>query len=174
MQCCLVISCVLQTVDTTLGFGRQLEESDPNKDTTRLISTIAGFFLILAAAWSKTSFAVTLLRISDGWPKRLVIFVLVTTNVAIALSGVLQWAHCWPLRKIWEQSIDGTCLPLEVTNGFNIFVTGYSGLMDFTLALLPWAIFRSSDDAAFLDWEGNKFKRREMLNISAAMSMAVL
>ncbi|KAK1752860.1 hypothetical protein QBC47DRAFT_387261 [Echria macrotheca] len=170
----LTAACILQTVDTTLGFGGPRENVDPSLvDTTRLVSTIAGFLLILATAWSKTSFALTLLRISTGWPKKIVMFVLVTTNLAIAASGAIQWAHCWPLRKVWEQSIDGYCWPLRITNGYNIFSSVYSGLMDLTLAALPWVIFRSSDDAAFLDWAGNKFRRKEMLNISVAMSMAV-
>jgi len=59
-----------------------------------------------------------------------------------------------------------------------MFTAGYSGLMDLALAALPWAMFMFSKGAAAegrsLDWEGYRTKRREMLNISAAMSMAVL
>lgn len=90
----------------------------------------------------------------------------------------MQWVHCWPTRKIWQQDIDGYCLPLDVINGYNMFSAGYSGMMDFALAALPWAMFMFSKGAELegraLDWEGYRMKRKEMLNISAAMSMAVL
>ncbi|KAK3356469.1 hypothetical protein B0T25DRAFT_450779 [Lasiosphaeria hispida] len=160
---CLIISCILQSFATTLGFGMDNRDI---KDlvTTRLVSLIAGFFLIIAAAWSKTSFAITLLRISDGWIRKFVWFVLLSTNVAMALSGVIQWAPCWPIQKQWHMELPGVCLQLRFINGYNIFVAAYSGLMDVALALLPWKIV----------WPMVIWSRREKLGITFSMSLGVL
>lgn len=171
-QVSVIISCIMQTVDTTFGFGKEHRDIDAGiLATTRLVSTAAGFFLILAAAWSKTSFALTLLRISEGWPKKLVLFVIWTTNIAIGVSAITQWAQCWPLARLWEgEGVEGQCLPLGLINGYNMFVSGYSGLMDISLALLPWVIVRPFDNLA----PSGSTRRKEKFGIVVAMGMAVL
>jgi hypothetical protein len=124
-QVSLFLSCVLQTVSTTLGFGKAGTAVDQHAaDTTRLVSLIAGFFLIIAAAWSKTSFAITLLRLSDGRMKKFIWFVILSTNLVIAASGVFQWVQCWPLEKLWRPELTGMCLRKRVVNGYNIFTAG--------------------------------------------------
>ncbi|KAK4446107.1 hypothetical protein QBC34DRAFT_441078 [Podospora aff. communis PSN243] len=169
----LIVSCIVQSVSVQLGFGKEFGAIAPELvGTARLISVIAGFFLILAACWSKTSFAITLLRISHGWPKRLVIFVICSINFFFVASGVIHWAQCWPLRLLWEQELEGECLPIQIVNGYNMFVAAYSGLMDIALAMLPWIIFRTGDNPA-LDSEANRLHRKEKIGISVAMSMAV-
>ncbi|KAK0702574.1 hypothetical protein B0T21DRAFT_431637 [Apiosordaria backusii] len=163
----LLLGCVFQTVDTTLGFGRSHEAvPQENIETTRLLSTIAGFFLILAAGWSKTSFGFTLLRLTkaDGPLKKLVWFAIWTTNICIAGSCIVQWAHCWPLDRVWRQEVPGgKCLPLGLMNGYNMFVAAYSGTMDVMLALLPCKLFGPL-----------MMKRREKIGITIAMGMGVL
>ncbi|KAK4196750.1 hypothetical protein QBC40DRAFT_233635 [Triangularia verruculosa] len=162
----LILGCIFQTVDTTLGFGRSHHGIYPeNLETTRLLSTVAGFFLILAAAWSKTSFAATLLRLAETeeWLKKLVWFAIWTTNICIAGSCIIQWAHCWPLDRIWRQEVPGgKCMPISLMNGYNMFVAAYSGLMDIMLALLPCKLF----------WP-LMMKRKEKIGITIAMGMGV-
>ncbi|KAK4657613.1 hypothetical protein QC762_000890 [Podospora pseudocomata] len=163
----LMLGCIFQTVDTTLGFGRS-QHSIPleNIENSRLLATIAGFFLILAAAWSKTSFGLTLVRLTrtDGFLKRLVRFAIWTTNIFIAGSCIIQWAHCWPLDRIWRQEVPGgKCLPLGLMNGYNMFVAAYSGAVDVMLALLPCKIF----------WP-LMMRRKEKIGITIAMGMGVL
>jgi len=115
----------MQSIDVHLGFGKDFGAIKAELvSTARLISVFAGFFLILAACWSKTSFAITLLRISHGWPRRWVIFVIFTTNFFLAGSGVLHWAQCFPFRRLWEQDVEGNCMPLEIINGYNMFTSG--------------------------------------------------
>lgn len=148
-------------------------------------SYAAGFASIPAAAWSKTSFAITLLRITDGWMKRFVWFIIITVNIVLGVNGVIQWVQCWPVQKLWEPKLHGTCMPSMVVQKYNTFVSGewlapsektkkacitvltsliaYSGAMDIVLALLPWKII----------WNvtiGNK----EKFGALFAMSMGVL
>lgn len=51
-----------------------------------LRGAINGTMLILAAAWSKTSFAVTLLRMTKGGLKWTIIIVMVTMNAFVRAS----------------------------------------------------------------------------------------
>ncbi|KAK0668070.1 hypothetical protein QBC41DRAFT_252882 [Cercophora samala] len=162
----LFLGCIFQTVDTGLGFGRS-QHSVPveNIEIARLLSTIAGFFLILAAAWSKTSFGLTLLRLTqtDGLLKKLVWFAIWTTNICITGSCIIQWAHCWPLDRVWRQEVPGgKCLPLDLMNGYNMFVAAYSGTIDVMLALLPCKIF----------WP-LMMKRKEKIGITIAMGTGI-
>lgn len=85
---------------------------------------MAGTFSILAALWSKTSFAVTVLRISDGWTRRFVWFVIVSVNAALGLSIAFTWGQCMPLRKVYTPNVAGTCWPKELPIRYNIFTAG--------------------------------------------------
>ncbi len=63
-----MISAALQSVCASMGIGRPFQD-DAKKSFSDLLfySYLAGFFSIIAAAWTKTSFAITLLRLSQGW-----------------------------------------------------------------------------------------------------------
>ena len=51
-----------------LGYGKHIWDMDTSVfPRLVLVSNVAGTFSILAALWSKTSFAMTVLRISTGW-----------------------------------------------------------------------------------------------------------
>ncbi len=49
-----------------------------------LLINIAGSFSLTAAIWSKTSFALTLLRLTHGWTKALVWYIIISMNIAWA------------------------------------------------------------------------------------------
>ncbi len=87
-------------------------------------SYAAGFASILAAAWSKTSFALTLLRVSDRWLKRAVWFIIISINVVLGVNGVIQWIQCWPVEKLWHTHIPGSCWPSVIVRDYNTFVSG--------------------------------------------------
>lgn len=156
---------ILQTVAASRGYAKDFSLVDPSKIVgTRIISSTAGFFMILAAAWSKISFALTLLRITDGWTKRIVWAVIVTVSAVLFVSVLIQWFWCWPSYRIWDHNSPGRCLPRQVINGYNMAASGiaqlslsslrgleahslshpgYSAAMDILLALLPWKIVSS-------------------------------
>ncbi|KAK5661067.1 hypothetical protein OQA88_10957 [Cercophora sp. LCS_1] len=110
-----------------------------------------------AAAWSKTAFAVTLLRFSEGWTKWFVWFILVSINIIIALNATMNW-------KSWIPSTPGTCaniLPQIIFIG-NL-AGGYSAASDFVLALLPWVII----------WN-LQMRLKEKIGVGVAMSLGTL
>ncbi len=107
------------------GYGRPFDKVDrDNISTMTILNYASGFMLLLSAAWSKSSFAVTLLRISVGWIKRLIWFVLVTTNAFIGVSAAFQWTQCWPPEKMWKPEIEGTCWPKTTLITYNTFSAG--------------------------------------------------
>lgn len=113
------------SVCTHFDLGRHGEHIQPGNLSSLLkFSYVAGFFSILAAAWSKSSFALTLLCISNGWTKRLVWFVLVSVNIVLGLGALLQWIQCWPIYKLWLGG-DGVCwVGFKRMRDYNTFSAG--------------------------------------------------
>ncbi len=147
-----------------LGFGRHIRFVDPrNLAQMGLQGVIGGTFSTVAAAWSKTSFGITLLRITDGKFKLFVWFVIVSTNVAMGLSALVAWIQCQPVAKSWDWSLPGSCWDPSVSAVYGVFAGVYSGLMDWALALLPWRLI----------W-GLQMERREKIGVGVAMSLGLL
>ncbi|KAK0707746.1 hypothetical protein B0H67DRAFT_321675 [Lasiosphaeris hirsuta] len=68
-------------------------------------------FTITAASWSKTSFAVTMLRLGSGWVKWAVWFIMVTMNIAMGLNAMMiGFTSCTPVQKSWSADIEGHLL----------------------------------------------------------------
>ena len=95
-----------------------------------LHANLAGSFSIIAAAWSKTSFAFTLLRIASGrWMPWFIWFVIISMNLALGGGVLVTWIQCWPVEKTWRTSaVEGTCWPKSIHINYNIFAASYSGL----------------------------------------------
>lgn len=91
-----------------------------------LVGNVAGVCSITAAAWSKTSFAITLLRFSDGWIHRLVWFIIITVNLFLGLSGLFMFVQCWPVGMLWDSTVKGKCWPKNVVVYYNSFSSGES------------------------------------------------
>ncbi|KAI0539119.1 hypothetical protein GGR58DRAFT_266373 [Xylaria digitata] len=161
---CIVLSNIATTVAISLGWGQQPYDIAPKIVPHILLALlISGLFSILAAAISKTSFALTLLRISSGWVKYTVWFVIVTINIAMSLSLIFNWVQCTPVEKNFNFSVPGSCWPRATLIGYNTFATAYSGAMDILLALLPWKIIWNMD-----------MSRKERFGAICAMSLGLL
>ncbi|KAH6623400.1 hypothetical protein F5144DRAFT_595577 [Chaetomium tenue] len=160
----LVVSVTLQSVGVAHGLGSHYGDLDEESVTAVAIYSIsAGFGSILATCWSKTSFAISLLRISTGRTRVFVWFIIVSVNLVMGSVGVIQWVQCWPVQKLWYYEMAGSCFPPEIVQNYNTFTAAYSGLMDIVLALLPWKII----------WTIT-IKKRERLGAMVAMSTGVL
>ncbi|EMR69931.1 putative integral membrane protein [Eutypa lata UCREL1] len=127
-----------------------------------LALSFTGSFMIIGAAWSKSSFAISLLRISTGWTRVLIWFIIISVNVILGLSALFTWIRCWPLQKMWISSLEGSCWSRWITLHYNMFTAAYSGAMDIVLALLPWKML----------WQ-LPMNKKEKFGALAAMSMGV-
>ncbi|KAK1989140.1 hypothetical protein LZ30DRAFT_755536 [Colletotrichum cereale] len=163
----LLALCAFVTVDVSYDFGKHNWDVAPdNWPWLLLYANLGGSFSIIAAAWSKTSFALTLLRItresSEHWMKRLVWFIIISINIALGLNVLFTWIQCWPIEKTWRSATPGTCWRKSIPVNYNIFAASYSGALDIALAILPWRIV----------W-GLTMTKREKLGVLVAMSMGV-
>ncbi|KAI1422472.1 hypothetical protein F5Y12DRAFT_762757 [Xylaria sp. FL1777] len=160
---CIILSNAATSVAISLGWGQPPYEIAPNDWSQILLALlISGLFSILAAAISKTSFALTLLRISSGWVKWTIWFVIVTINVAMGLSLIFNWIQCTPVEKNFNFSIPGSCWPRTTLIAYNAVTAAYSGAMDILLALLPWKIIWKMD-----------MSRKERFGAICAMSLGL-
>ncbi|OBT66953.1 hypothetical protein VE03_04274 [Pseudogymnoascus sp. 23342-1-I1] len=158
----LVSSTSLQSAGIKFGLGKHYGYMQ-DEEKVSLFSYAAGFFSILATVWSKTSFAVTLLRVSNGWMKWLVWFIIVSVNLVLGANATIQWIQCWPVEKLWHTWIKGRCWSYEIIQDYNIFAAAFSGFMDILLALLPWKIITPIVT-----------NKRETIGVLIAMSMGVV
>lgn len=170
----LLVSASTTSACAALDYGKHLYDIDPaNLPLMPFIAVFAGFFSVLAAAWSKTSFALTLLRLAASseyshgkrnYMKYLIWFIIITVNLILGVAMLTMWVKCWPIAKIWDESIkDGRCIaPKDIIILYQ-WSAGWSGAMDIALALLPWVMI----------WRLT-MTRREKLGVGVAMSMGVV
>jgi hypothetical protein len=95
----------------TLGYGLNAADM-PKENLPKMpfIAVFAGFFSVLSAAWSKTSFGLTLLRLCQGWTKWVIWFIIVTVNLILGTAMLLMWVKCHPFAKVWDDRIQGWCI----------------------------------------------------------------
>jgi len=121
----LVISTAVTTSSAAHGFGKHKWDLDADSITaTTLLQLISSTFSITASAWSKTSFALTMLRLSGPRARHLIWFIIVTVNLTKAVSGGLGWVSCTPLYKAWEPYAEGICWDKRAISNFNLFSGG--------------------------------------------------
>lgn len=157
----LTAGVILNVIDVGYGYGRHSWDVTPAHIANIVTNgTVSGTLILLAACWSKTSFAFTLLRLPIGWMRSLVWTIIVTLNVAMHMSALSIWIEC-PFSEIAED--DRICIPIPLAVKFGIVVGGYSAAVDFTLALLPWKFL----------WH-LQMQRREKIGVLIAMSMGAL
>ncbi|KAH9903599.1 hypothetical protein F4778DRAFT_91276 [Xylariomycetidae sp. FL2044] len=126
----------------SLGFGKQQSDiPKENRETTKLLVTgISATIGILATDLAKTSFAITLLKLSKGWTRAATWFLLVTLNIWSIFFCIFTYIKCDPVEKAWRPNIPGECWSRDVAQPIVVFVGAYSAFTDFALAFLPVAI----------------------------------
>ncbi len=147
-----------------LGFGKYPQFINPmNFPLMGLEANFGQSIGILAVVWSKTSFAITLLRLTKGRTKWIIWYIIISMNLIMILLSIFTWTQCTPVAKTWNKMLPGTCWNQNVVNGYNVFTSIYSGVCDITLALLPWHLI----------WN-LQMKKKEKLGVGFAMSMGLL
>lgn len=124
----LLVSVILQTVGVNYGLGKHYDTLREENTIIQVsfYSYLAGFFPILATSWAKTSFALSLLRITTSHEMRWSIWaIIVVVNLVFASNGIIQWVQCWPIPRLWNTDLEGgKCLSPSTIQNFNIFVAG--------------------------------------------------
>lgn len=159
---CLVIDSIILTRNATKGFGKHFLAINPT-ELTRMtfLGIVAGVFALYAAILSKTSFAITLLRITEGKMRILLWFIIFSVNIALGGSALIPWIQCTPVEKNWNFMVPGKCWDPQVFSKYSIVAAAYSGAMDLLLAFIPWKMM----------WN---LQMKEKIGVATAMSMGVL
>ncbi|CAP67696.1 uncharacterized protein PODANS_1_15860 [Podospora anserina S mat+] len=161
----LLLSCCTTSTNVLLGFGLRAPQIPPeNFSVFWIISNISGFSSVISVACSKTSFAITLLRLCgpNTWMRWTIYGLLALLNITHYLSAIFFWVSCDPVEKTYRPEIAGECWPVKFTINFSIFVGSCSAFCDFALALLPWRLLLRYN-----------MYNREKIGVAIAMSMGI-
>ncbi|KAK3985074.1 hypothetical protein QBC44DRAFT_275969 [Cladorrhinum sp. PSN332] len=160
---CMTVEVCLLTYMTTYGYGKHIWDFDLNNMQYLMIPVnISGTMSIVSTVWSKTSFGITLLHLTNGWLKRITWFCIISMNIVMGLSALFAWVQCKPVTKVWDLTVAGECWDPTVLPHYNMFAGAWSALMDIILALLPWKFL----------W-GLQMKTSEKIGVGFAMSMGI-
>jgi hypothetical protein len=124
-QVILLVDTILISYLITLGQG--LREVDVNPDNLvqiNLLNTVCAILSRLSACWSKTSFALTLTRITKGKLRIFIVVTAVIMNIALIGTSIMQLASCTPIERVWDKSVPGTCMNPKLGLDINLFAGG--------------------------------------------------
>lgn len=155
----LLISIILVTLSVSKGLGKHVHNVPPeNMSSLGFIGNFTGTFSILAAVWSKTSFALTLLRLMPGRMRVVLWAIIVSMNVSMGLNAVFMWTRCVPSSKIWNPFGPGNCWEPHVYPAYGMFAAGefssctaeHSLIVSMQVTLASWTLcWRSSHGKSF-------------------------
>ncbi|PVH91313.1 hypothetical protein DM02DRAFT_664123 [Periconia macrospinosa] len=167
----LVLSWITLTVYTAIihvatiyGLGYRYVNIAPNDFPYAMkYMTFGNFFAILALQTSKTSFAVTLLRVvTKTWQTWALWAIIITNNTVLGADAIVSIASCNPIAKRWRFELPGKCVPMSDVINFSVFCGIYSGVMDITLAAFPIVLLQPL-----------QMKRKEKIGICVSMSLGL-
>ncbi|KAN0098841.1 hypothetical protein V8E51_014504 [Hyaloscypha variabilis] len=160
--CLFIVTCCI-SVNISRGFGRHIADIDfSNLPFILLMGLISSVFSLLAAIYSKVSFALTVFRLSDYWMRVLLCFVIFSLHIALGGTALLSFIQCTPAARNWDSSVEGKCWNKTIFVTYAVAAGAYSGCIDILLALAPWKIV----------WN-LRMERKEKYGVALAMSMGV-
>ncbi|KAI1774842.1 hypothetical protein F4818DRAFT_53368 [Hypoxylon cercidicola] len=124
---------------------------------------VCSVFCGLASAWSKSAFAVTLLRLETGRGRYFLWYALLTINASYLLYVITAWNKPCGVRGKDDLYIPGPCWSSTAKMAVPLSVVVYSAAMDFALVFFPWRIV----------WK-TQMKKQEKIGVALAMSFGVL
>jgi len=125
----LVQSGVTTNLVFAFGYGKHAWDLPPSNLRDFVIQTLVRFtFSIITIAWTKTAFAITLLRVTEGYIKKLLWIIIATVNIVLGLSALFGWTQCRPLSKQWDLDVPGKCWDHKTVVYYSMFAGGKSAL----------------------------------------------
>jgi len=165
VQLCFLASTTLCNRVISHGFGKY--PCDIPFQNFRILrlegDNIAASFGMMAVMWSKTAFAVVLLRLTHGKVQGVVWFCILAVNILMGVAIILMWVKCTPVASNWDMTIQGYCWDTKYVNITGVTAGCLSGFCDIVLSLLPWTLI----------WN-LRMRKREKIGIGIAMSMGIL
>ncbi|KAK8053102.1 hypothetical protein PG996_012403 [Apiospora saccharicola] len=160
-----LICVILISINISHGFGKHASElklTYPQVVQTSLRGAVNGSLLILGAVWSKSSFAVTLLRMTNGCLKWTIIVVMATMNAFLIASIFVNVFSCNPPNKTYDPLTPGVCWHENIHIAVDVAASAYSAACDLFFALVPWLVLVNL-----------QMKFKEKIGVGVAMSLGV-
>ncbi|KAK7943494.1 uncharacterized protein PG986_012607 [Apiospora aurea] len=160
-----LVCAILISINISHGFGKHASElklTYPQVVQMSLRGAINGSLLILGAAWSKSSFAVTLLRMTKGGLKWSMITIMATMNAFLIASIFINYFSCNPPSKTIDPMTPGVCSDESIHIAVDVAASGYSAACDLFFALVPWLVLANL-----------QMKFKEKIGVGVAMSLGV-
>lgn len=157
------------TYGTTIGVGQHFDDlrssgiNSSDMDGLQLVVVVATVFSVMGGAWSKTSFAITLLRLTKDTMYYVIWFIIISMNAVLTFNAVLQFLWCQPASVAWHSGAGGTCWSKDVIIYYSIAAASYSATMDILLALVPWTVIMKL-----------KMERKEKIGVAICMSLGIM
>lgn len=132
----VIFNDVLISVEFATGYVTKGEWDD----RMHILINVSSCGTLVGQAISKTAFAVSLLRMTDRWQQYILWFIIVTMNSYMFIKVIFQWARqCDDTDyDVWYRP--NYCVDSKFLDKFKEGGNIYNILMDFALALFPWAI----------------------------------
>lgn len=150
-----------------VGLGSHNGSDNVQMSPIQLGTIIATVFSVFGAAWSKTSFALTLLRITRVGESRVLYWgiwaIVVILNLVLTFNAIIFFIYCDPPSGAWDSSIHAKCWNRNVVVTYTKFAAAYSAAMDFILAFVPWTVIMRL-----------RMRFKEKLGVAVCMSLGVL
>lgn len=153
----------------TTTWGTQSHElgvsHNKEDDSTLLVVVVAMTCSVLGAAWSKTAFAITLLRVtSKGLLDKFIWFIIGSMNLALVFNAIMQFVRCQPVEAMWTKGTGGTCwISRNAFIYYCIAAAAYSAAMDIILAIIPWLVLRKLE-----------MQSKEKVGVAVCMSLGLM
>lgn len=117
---------IMASLELALGIGGQTATTgDSGPSAVLLLDNIARTLALTALAWSKSSFACSLLGLRNAALIRWSLWAIVASVNAVVMGTVIvHWIRCKPIFKAWDTGVDGTCWSSNIHNATQIAVQG--------------------------------------------------
>jgi hypothetical protein len=120
-----MISCSVTSYNISLGLGKHYTDIDPLMfPQIGLFESIGAVFAILAAIYSKTSFALSLLRIGKVHLHVVLWFIILSVNLSLGISALMLWIQCSPFEKNWNHTVPGRCWDPHTSVVYDVLAGG--------------------------------------------------
>ena len=118
---CLLANLIVLSKTVTIGYSKHPILVDVARiPDLSLLGNISLIFTVTALSWSKTSFAVTVLRVTSSWCKKLVWFIIILMNVLFFLgcTGPLGLLLTWRRLRLYAPAVEYQDLQLIIRRPF--------------------------------------------------------
>ncbi|KAI9646227.1 hypothetical protein NHQ30_005667 [Ciborinia camelliae] len=110
-------------------------------DRMLILVSISSCLTTAGQAWSKSAFAVTLLRMTNAWQKSICIITLIVLNVFLVLKVFVNWSrYCGKVGYQNDWRMPGFCLDYQAVDDIKVGGNVFNIVADFVLALFPWMV----------------------------------